>query len=1030
MDFWDGWKLSYLTQAFTNQPASLTGMDMGSAKEIASGKTPYSSSYRSASFTEQTLVWEALALSAQLKDFVVEEMQDRSKIMRWRETVEETKKLSITSLDQLEVGRDYKTEQGIPIKRLPTNELDLAGKILLKILPQLDGRTGVTLLKAYFAEGTGKMAIESFSMLTFNEGIGIALHRKDVDKVAAQDVFLVFSLEEIPLDQKYVVAPRERKGEVEAGERRIKIKRISVKDVYISYRRRELVVGGKLAAEARAGLNLGSMVGVLNRELKLNFNMAGNMGHMGTGGGHLALGGVRKKIDFSSMGSAGSASSALASPASPSRASSPASRKTVDPSSPSAGTKRKIDDKENEPNGAMASSPSRGSPARGSALTPVKSSTSPAKRARPSPLRVKLEQATAPAASSPLASSTAASASVIPSSSVAPPSASVAPVLAPVSASLPSAVAHVPARVASRTKPRPSVSMGLLDLLPTPPPAAAVASAPPAAAAPAPVAQPSVKPPTSLPASLKPAAAAPAPVSRRQPMTMKPVSATQGLKDLFAPAPAASGSAGASGSANSDLTTSTRSGSISALPFSYIPYATIDPSALAAKAAAAAATGSATNGAPAAVACGSGPLPPPPPPPPAVMSAVAKRIQEGKNMARKKMRTLHWSIIPKDKLGETVWKAPEMVDSPGIDLDTNELESMFSLSPDKKAKGESKQEEKKGGIRGKKHSPLMELLNLQRVNNIGILLSQFKVPLEEVIGAIWRMDESALSLENLKALRYIAPKDDEIKILRTVVGKLDMSLLTKAERFLLMLVEVPRLSQRLESFLWKRQFPTLLAELAADTACLLMACDEVKTAKKLPQILKIVLTIGQVLNRDSYLFNSDGFKLESLMRLTETKGKNTQFTILHFLKKEVQTKKEHLLSFYDELPNVEKASKLCMEHIIMEVQKIKKDLTQLERELAVRKEEKDKLSAEQPPAPEDHYCELMGAFFEDAKLQFERLAGQVDSVLAKWNELARFYGEDADKAPPQQFFSCLHHFAHQFHSLKLPAAFLEGKVGK
>lgn len=54
----------------------------------------------------------------------------------------------------------------------------------------------------------------------------------------------------------------------------------------------------------------------------------------------------------------------------------------------------------------------------------------------------------------------------------------------------------------------------------------------------------------------------------------------------------------------------------------------------------------------------------------------------------------------------------------------------------------------------------------------------------------------------------------------------------------------------------------------------------------------------------------------------------------------------------------------------------------------------------------------------------------MDSVLAKWNELARFYGEDADKAPPQQFFSCLHHFAHQFHSLKLPAAFLEGKVGK
>lgn len=36
--------------------------------------------------------------------------------------------------------------------------------------------------------------------------------------------------------------------------------------------------------------------------------------------------------------------------------------------------------------------------------------------------------------------------------------------------------------------------------------------------------------------------------------------------------------------------------------------------------------------------------------------------------------------------------------------------------------------------------------------------------------------------------------------------------------------------------------------------------------------------------------------------------------------------------------------------------------------------------------------------------------------------------QDADKTPPQQFFSCLHHFAHQFQVLQLPAAFLESKT--
>lgn len=137
----------------------------------------------------------AVALCSPLKDFLVEELHDRSKVhdagvgvvrtrttgspalrgggqmTRWIDAVDETKKLRITSLDQLEVDRDYKTEQGIPIKRLPTNEIDLAGtsharvlmaaflpfvrsshafvlagKILLKIHSQHDAKPGLTVL--------------------------------------------------------------------------------------------------------------------------------------------------------------------------------------------------------------------------------------------------------------------------------------------------------------------------------------------------------------------------------------------------------------------------------------------------------------------------------------------------------------------------------------------------------------------------------------------------------------------------------------------------------------------------------------------------------------------------------------------------------------------------------------------------------------------------------------------------------------------------------------------------------------------
>jgi hypothetical protein len=63
---WDGWKVSFLTQAFSGQPA---GGEMSASKESA-GKTPYSSGYRASSFSEQTLVWEARTIYAQSADLL------------------------------------------------------------------------------------------------------------------------------------------------------------------------------------------------------------------------------------------------------------------------------------------------------------------------------------------------------------------------------------------------------------------------------------------------------------------------------------------------------------------------------------------------------------------------------------------------------------------------------------------------------------------------------------------------------------------------------------------------------------------------------------------------------------------------------------------------------------------------------------------------------------------------------------------------------------------------------------------------
>jgi hypothetical protein len=103
---------------------------------------------------------------------------------------------------------------------------------------------------------------------------------------------------------------------------------------------------------------------------------------------------------------------------------------------------------------------------------------------------------------------------------------------------------------------------------------------------------------------------------------------------------------------------------------------------------------------------------------------------------------------------------------------------------------------------------LVSILSLPRLNNIGmalswrvfltsceisprvcviaaILLSRFKISEEEIKSAILAMDDTVLTVENVTALLYITPKDDEVRALRAFREKMDPTTpLGKVERFI------------------------------------------------------------------------------------------------------------------------------------------------------------------------------------------------------------------------------------------------------
>ncbi len=82
------------------------------------------------------------------------------------------------------------------------------------------------------------------------------------------------------------------------------------------------------------------------------------------------------------------------------------------------------------------------------------------------------------------------------------------------------------------------------------------------------------------------------------------------------------------------------------------------------------------------------------------------------------------------------------------------------------------------------------------------------------------------------------------------------------------MLAIPRLSSRLDTFLWKLQFPSLIEDIKHNIAVICKACEQVRNSDKLAQLLKVILVLGGVLNRDNYLSSTSGFKIESLALVT------------------------------------------------------------------------------------------------------------------------------------------------------------------
>ena len=157
--------------------------------------------------------------------------------------------------------------------------------------------------------------------------------------------------------------------------------------------------------------------------------------------------------------------------------------------------------------------------------------------------------------------------------------------------------------------------------------------------------------------------------------------------------------------------------------------------------------------------------------------------------------------------------------------------------------------------------------------------------------------------------------------------------------------------------MFKIRFPEFVQDCKPSIVAVNAACEEIKKSAKFARILELVLLIGNIMNTGSRLEQCVGFDISHLPKLSNTKDKMNQSTLLHFLVEKVELDQPDLLNFYEEMIHLDAAAKVSLENIDKVLKQMEVALGSIETDLAMLVD-----SSHPTPAPGDNFSEVMTEF--------------------------------------------------------------------
>ncbi|XP_069772654.1 inverted formin-2 isoform X1 [Narcine bancroftii] len=332
---------------------------------------------------------------------------------------------------------------------------------------------------------------------------------------------------------------------------------------------------------------------------------------------------------------------------------------------------------------------------------------------------------------------------------------------------------------------------------------------------------------------------------------------------------------------------------------------------------------------------GTGGFPPPPPPPPPPLPLpggippappllgafnndapiVASRTNQLHScipplcvhQPKLRMKKLNWQKIPPNMAtgANSLWSSVQQAAQQSLDPDYASIEQLFSFPV-------SKPKEKEKNVQ-KKEPKEITFLDSRKSLNLNIFLKQFKCSNEEVADMIRNGDRSKFDVECLKQFQKLLPENHEIENIKAYEG--DKKKLANADHFYLVLLGIPCYQIRINCMFLCEEANVTLEILRPRAELIKAACQDLLSASRLPLFCELILKVGNFLNYGSHTGNAKGFKINTLLKLTETKANQSRITLLHHMIEEAENFHPDLLNLPDDLESISEAGGFSVDSI-------------------------------------------------------------------------------------------------------------------